>query len=116
MIAIDKRVTRLLEEKGAVDPQKLKEAVATAEQKGTSVVAVLVETKVMDERELLGLIAENSKIPPIDLRLVQPDPALLQQFPQELVFQQMIFPVSRIGDLLTLAVTNPYDILKLDDI
>jgi type IV pilus assembly protein PilB len=116
MIAIDKRVTRLLEEKGAIDPQKLKEAVAAAEQKGTSVIKTLVDTKAIDERALLGLIAENSKIPPIDLRLVSPDPELLQQFPQELVFQQMIFPVSRVGDLLTLAVTNPYDILKLDDI
>jgi type IV pilus assembly protein PilB len=116
MIPYDKRVTRLIEEKGAIDPLKLKEAVAAAEQKGCSVAAILTETKLIDERVLLGLIAENSKIPPIDLRLIQPDPALLAQFPQELVFEKMIFPVSRIGDVLTLAVTNPYDILKLDDI
>jgi type IV pilus assembly protein PilB len=116
MIPYDKRITRLLEDKGAIDSQKLKEAVATAEQKNRSVVAVLTETKLIDERALLGLIAENAKIPPVDLRVIQPDPALIAQFPQDLAFQQMIFPVSRIGDVVTLAVTNPYDILKLDDI
>ncbi len=116
MIPYNKRVTRLLEEKGIVDPQKLRDAAQTADQKGTSVSTLLTESKLVDERTLLGIVAENSKIPPIDLRLVSPDPSVLQQFPQEVAFQHQLFPVSRIGDVLTLAVTNPYDILKLDEI
>jgi type IV pilus assembly protein PilB len=116
MIPYNKRVTRLLEEKGIVDSVKLREAVQAADQRGASISSVLTETKLVDERTLLGVVAENSKIPPIDLRLVSPDPAVLEKFPQELAFQHQIFPVSRIGDVLTLAVTNPYDILKLDEI
>src|SRR6185436_12973030 len=116
MIPYNKRVTRLLEEKGIVDSQRLKDAATLADQRSASISTVLTELKLVDERLLLGVIAENSKIPPIDLRLVHPDPAVLAQFPQELAFQQQIFPVSRIGDVLTLAVINPYDILKLDEI
>ena len=116
MIPYDKRVTRILEEKGILDSEKLRAAQRTADEKHKRLATFLTETKQVDERVLLGLIAENSKIPPIDLRLVTPDPALLLQFPQELVVEQQIFPVSRIGNVLTLAVTNPYDILKLDDI
>jgi type IV pilus assembly protein PilB len=99
-----------------LDPQKLRDVMQIADQKNRTVASLLTESKLVDERVLLGAIAESAKIPPIDLRLVQPDPTVLQQFPQELVFQKQIFPVSRIGDVLTLAVTNPYDILKLDDI
>src|SRR5262245_2546550 len=116
MIPFDKRVIRLVEEKGMVDPQKLRDAVASAEQKERTVAAVLTDSKLVDEHVLLGAIAENSRIAPIDLRLVQPEPTVLEQFPQDLVKQQGVFPVSRIGNVLTVAVTNPYDIVKLDDI
>jgi len=116
MIPFDKRVIRLVEERGMVDPQKLRDAVQTAEQKDRTVAAVLTDSKLVDEHVLLGAIAEHSRIAPIDLRLVQPEPTVLEQFPQDLVRQQGVFPVSRIGNVLTVAVTNPYDIVKLDDI
>jgi type IV pilus assembly protein PilB len=116
MIPYNKRVTRLLEEKGIVDSQKLRDAAAHADQRGANIATVLTEQKLVDERVLLGTVAENSKIPPIDLRLVTPDPSVLQQFPQDLAVQHQLFPVSRIGDVLTIAVINPYDILKLDEI
>jgi type IV pilus assembly protein PilB len=116
MIPYNKRVTRLLEEKGIVESTKLREAASTADSRGSNIATVLTEQKLVDERVVLGVVAENTKIPPIDLRLVAPDPSVLQNFPQELAFQHQIFPVSRIGDVLTLAVINPYDILKLDEI
>jgi type IV pilus assembly protein PilB len=116
MIPYNKRVTRLLEEKGIVDSQKLKDAAAAADQRGAMVSSVLLEMKLVDDRVLLGAIAENTKIAPIDLRVVQPDATVLATFPQEMALEHRIFPVSRIGDVLTLAVINPYDILKLDEI
>jgi type IV pilus assembly protein PilB len=116
MLTYNKRVVRLLEEKGVVESQRLRDAQAQAEQRNTYISSVLVEQKVVDERKLLGIIAENAKLPPIDLRLIQPDPAVLAQFPQDIAFQHHIFPVARIGQLLTLAVTNPFDIVKLDEI
>src|SRR5262245_20481415 len=116
MLSYNKRVGRLLEDKAAVDPQKLKDAAQLAEQRECAISTILVEQKLVDERKLLGLLADASRIPPIDLRLVSPDPTVLQQFPEDLAFEQQIFPVSRIGDVLTLAVTNPFDIVKFDDI
>ena len=116
MLTYNKRVVRLLEEKAAVDSTKLREAATVAEQRNAAISSVLIDQKLIDERKLMGIIAENAKLPPIDLRLVTPDPAVLAQFPQELAFQHNIFPVARIGNLLTLAVTNPFDILKLDEI
>jgi type IV pilus assembly protein PilB len=116
MIPYNKRVTRLLEEKGIVDSLKLKDASAAADERGALVSTLLLEMKLVDERVLLGAIAENTKLPPIDLRVIQPDPTVLANFPQELAFEHRICPVSRIGDVLTLAVINPYDILKLDEL
>jgi type IV pilus assembly protein PilB len=36
--------------------------------------------------------------------------------PQEVAFSYNVFPVSRIGKILTIALTNPYDVVKLDDV
>ncbi len=116
MLSYNKRVGRLLEEKGVVDAQRIKDAATAAESRACAISTVLVEQKLVDERQLLGLLAEASRIPPIDLRIVSADPAVLAQFPQELAFAQQIFPVSRIGDVLTLAVTNPFDVVKFDEI
>ena len=116
MIPFDKRVIRLVEERGMVDPQKLRDAVQAAEQKDRTVAAILTDSKLVEEHVFLGALAEHSRIAPIDLRLVQPEPTVLEQFPQDLVKQHGVFPVSRIGNVLTVAVTNPYDIVKLDDI
>src|SRR6185295_5306130 len=106
MIPYNKRVTRLLELKGMVEPQKLQDAAAKADERGAMISSVLLEMKLVDDRALLGAIAEQTKVPPIDLRVVAPDPTLLQSFPQEMAFEHRILPISRIGDVLTLAVTN----------
>src|SRR5688572_12406639 len=116
MLTYNKRVVRLLEEKGVVDSEKLKEAQALAEQRTAFISTVLIEQKLVDERKLLGIIAESTKLPPIDLRLITPEPSVLAGFPQDLAFQHHLFPVARIGNILTLAVTNPFDIVKLDEI
>jgi type IV pilus assembly protein PilB len=116
VIPYNKRVTRLLEEKGVVDSQKLRDAAAAAEERGAMISTVLLDMKLIEDRALLGAIAENTRIPPVDLRVVQPDSTVLASFPQEMAFEHKIFPVSRIGEVLTIAVINPYDILKLDEI
>ena len=116
LVSYNKRVARLLEEKSAVEPNRLKEALATADQNARSLSTVLVEQKLVEERDLMGIIAENTKVPPIDLRLVQPDPSVLEAVPQELAFQYGFFPLSRIGNILTIALTNPFDVVKLDNV
>jgi hypothetical protein len=61
MIPYNKRVTRLLEAKGIVDSQKLKDAAAAADERGAMVSTVLLEMKLVDDRVLLGAIAEHTR-------------------------------------------------------
>src|SRR3990172_8945622 len=70
----------------------------------------------MGERDLLGIIAEQVKPPPIDLEGYTPDKKVLETLSEDLAKMHGVFPVSRIGNVLTLAVSNPYDVVKLDDI
>jgi len=67
---------------------------------------------------MIGLIAQESGYPPIDPESVRIDEDLVNR---ELISQKMaeeygVFPIAKIGEMLTIAVTNPFDILKMDNI
>jgi type IV pilus assembly protein PilB len=54
--------------------------------------------------------------PPIDASALIPSPSVLESIPQDLAAYYGVFPISRLGNILTIAVSNPYDVVKLDDI
>jgi type IV pilus assembly protein PilB len=116
MVSFDKRLTKVLEESGALDAEKIRSSIRLSQQEKSSLSTVIVKQGLIEERELLGLIAEHLRFPPIDLRSVAPDPKVLETIPQDLASYYGVFPISKIENVLTLAVSNPYDVVKLDDI
>jgi len=116
MITYNKRVARILEDAGTVDGERLREILRIADEKSRLISTVLVEQKVVDEKTLLGVIGDASKVPPIDLRNLTPDKAALESMPHDMAVYYGVYPVSRIGTQLTLALTNPFDVVKLDDL
>ena len=116
MISIDKRVARILERTGRLDSETVAKAAKRAGQESRALATVLTEGGQIDEGELLGLLAEHMRVPPVRLGHVKPDQAVLDSIPEEVAFEKEVFPVSRAGNVLTIAVTNPYDIVKLDDV
>jgi type IV pilus assembly protein PilB len=77
---------------------------------------VLVKKGVATEAELIALIAKAANVPPIDLDKLQVNKEVLAAVPLEVARDYCIFPIDRIGDIITVAVANPFDVLKLDDI
>jgi type IV pilus assembly protein PilB len=116
MISFNKRVAKVLEESGVVTAEQIRECVDVAESSSRHVSSVLIERELVDEGSLLGLLASASRVPPIHLEHVEPDPSALEALPAELAFDYDVFPVSKIGQILTIALTNPYDVVKLDDV
>ncbi len=116
MITFNKRVSRILERSGQIEAGALAEAVESADSANRPLASVLVETQVIDESVLLGILGEQTRVPPINLAHVSPDKPVLDSVPEELAFEKSVFPVARTGNVLTIAVTNPYDVVKLDDV
>jgi type IV pilus assembly protein PilB len=70
----------------------------------------------VDERAFIGSVSADMNIPPIDLaRTVASDDAL-GCLPQDMALYYGVLPLAKIGNVLTMAVANPFDILKLDDV
>ncbi|MBI4834609.1 MAG: type IV-A pilus assembly ATPase PilB [Planctomycetes bacterium] len=77
---------------------------------------VLITNKFIEEETLLALIAREARIPPINVEKVLPDEAALKMILESQAHSYGVLPVSKIGDILTIAVSNPFDILKIDDL
>ena len=111
-----KKVRAILEKANKVDSARGESLLAKAQQDRRPLTEVVVKEGVISEKELLCLIGKAANIAPIDLGKLKVEKEVLEAVPVDLARDYHIFPVDRIGSILTIAVANPFDVLKLDDI
>jgi len=116
MTQFAKKLRAILEKAGKLDGPTADALVAEAQANRQSLTAVCVQKGVATEQELLALIARAANVPPIDLAKLTVNKEVLESVPEDVAREYCIFPVDRIGNLITVAVANPFDVLKLDDI
>jgi type IV pilus assembly protein PilB len=112
----DKRLKNILVKRGALSTKIAEDALALAEKDTKTLTQILVEQKLLSERDVIAAVAVEMKMPPIDVSHVDVEDQVLESLPQDLARYYGVLPIARIGDTLTVAVSNPFDILKLDDI
>jgi len=110
------RIRKVLVKHGVLDEAKAEEAAGIADRENRSYADVLLERDMVDEMGYLSAISLETNIPPVDVEKAQVDEDALQVINQELATYYCVLPLSKIGNILTLAVGNPFDILKLDDV
>lgn len=114
--AIDKRINSILVKRGLLTKEKSDEAMEIAGKEMRSFIDVLIDKESVDEGVLLGSLAREVSIPPISVEKIQPDEKTIQSFNEEWANYYTVLPVARLGKTLTLAVANPFDVVKFDDI
>jgi type IV pilus assembly protein PilB len=112
----DKRIRNLLVKQELVPEAKADEAMALAVKENKAYTEVLVEKSFIDEVSLIAGLAIETSLPPIDVTKVECDEAALKVLSQEMSTHYGVLPISKIGTIVTLAIGNPFDILKLDDL
>ncbi|MHC5037037.1 MAG: GspE/PulE family protein, partial [Planctomycetota bacterium] len=112
----DKRLRVLLLRSGLISQEEMDRGSALAEEQGKPLPTVLVDEKIVDEREMLGVLARETSLPPIDMEKVVVEDEVVDKFGQDLATYYTVVPVSLVGNIMTMAVSDPFDVLKLDDI
>lgn len=116
MAKFDKRLRSILLQGKLLSEAQVGESVRIAEEEEHSLSQVVIERGFVEERALVGAVAAAMNIPPVDLSRVEPQPQALECLPQDMATYYGVLPVAKVGSVLTMAVSNPFDILKLDDI
>lgn len=116
MTQFAKKLRGILEKAGKLDGPTGEALMAEAQAQKRPFTEVLVKKGLITEPALIALIAKAANVPPIDLSKLTINKEVLGSVPEDVAREYCIFPIDRIGNLITVAVANPFDVLKLDDI
>lgn len=112
----DRKVLDILRTNQIIDEENSKEVISLLEREDELTVdEALIDNEYVDEETYIGLIANSVNMSPINLRKVKASPELKDEIPEDILNYHKLFPISRLGNILTVAVGNPFDIINHDD-
>jgi type IV pilus assembly protein PilB len=112
MVRISGKIRSILVDAGLVTQEDWN----SARDSGKPPVDVLLERNTVTEERLFEVLGLTSGIAPIDLSRIKPDPQALEALPQEMCLEHCVVPIARNGDNLTVAISDPFDVMLLDDL
>lgn len=111
------RLGDYLVEQGVVTQEQLDAALTHQMASGGTLVGqVLVQQGALSEETLAQALARIARVPFQELRLDQVHDAAVQAVPRDLPARHRLVPISVVGDTLTVAFTDPFDIVAVDEI
>lgn len=116
MQSLKEKIIEILLKSKQLTNEKLQEAVKIQKEKELPLRRVLVERGFISEETLLALLSEQLYIPTLHLTKYKFDPEIIKLIPERMARQYNIIPISRIGNTLTVAMSDPLNIFTLDDL
>jgi type IV pilus assembly protein PilB len=113
---IKKRLPEMLLEQNLVTQEQLRECIELQRTSGHSLPKILVSKGYLGEEDLVVALSEQLGIPHIRLAHYSIPKEVLAEVPEALARQYQMLPVSVTGDVLTLAMADPLNIMALDDL
>ncbi len=110
------RITEALIDKGWISKKKLDEAIRIQREKGGSLSKILTAQGLIAENDLLTIFSQELNVPPIILSKYKIDSELISLVPERIARLYHVIPVSKIGNRMTVAMSDPLDIFALDDL
>jgi type IV pilus assembly protein PilB len=110
------RLGELLVNKGLISSKQLEEALQEQKISGNKLGASLVKLGFMTEKSLVSFLSKHYGVPAIDLSEAQTDPAAIRMIPPDVVYKYQVIPIKRDGSILRVAMSDPSNILAIDDI
>lgn len=116
MSTLKEELIQILIKSKRITKEQLNEAIELQRKKRVSLRKILVDKNLISEKELLSLLSQQLYVPTLQLTKYKFSPEVIVLVPEELAKRYCAVPISRIGDTLTVAVSDPLNIFVLDDL
>ncbi len=115
-LSLKDKLTKILIDARLISHEDLFRAVEIQKKRGGTLSDTLVGLNLISKKDLMLALSQGLGIPPINLSRYKIDPAVLKLVSQKIVKHYQIIPISKIGDILTVAMADPLNIFAVDEI
>lgn len=115
-ITVLDRLKQAMVNEGLVTREKLKVAEIAAQRKNETLSKTLIKLGFVMEEELVSFIGDKMHIPYVNIRSYALDRKVLDLIPEKIARRYKIIPLFKIENVLTIAMSDPLDIISIDDI
>ncbi len=116
MVKAKQTLAESLVGEGVLTAEQLKKAQAEEKHTGQRLRKVIVKMGLVDEEDLVTFLSAKLGIPRIELANTLIDPKLTELIPESLARKYEVIPVLKIGNRLTCAMTDPWNVFALDEL
>ncbi len=106
----------MLIRRGIISLPELKQLEDLSAETGESIKDILFRDNRLDEGQLVDILSEQYNVPKIELSELDIDPEVVTILSSQIVNRYKVVPISRIGNTLTVAMTDPSNMNAQDDI
>ncbi len=106
----------ILKKSDLIKQPDMERAQATQRATGKKLLQVLVEESMVAERDLMLLLSSALNIPVMNLSALKIDSKVIELVPQKVAERYQLIPISKIGNTLSVAMSDPLDLMALDDL
>ena len=113
---INKQLGELLVERGIINQQQLEKSLAIQREKGGLIGEIMVALGFVKEEDIAQALTAQYGFPYLPLANYEINPDVVGIIPARVAKQYLLVPIDKIGNNLTLAMSNPLNVQAIEDI
>jgi type IV pilus assembly protein PilB len=113
---INKQLGELLIERGFITQEQLDKAVALQKERRGLIGEILVELGFAKDEDIAQALTAQYGFPYLPLSNYEINPEITKVVPARVARQYLLIPIDKIGNNLTIAMSNPLNIQAVEDV
>ncbi|MDD5593538.1 MAG: ATPase, T2SS/T4P/T4SS family [Candidatus Margulisbacteria bacterium] len=116
MIDQSKSLRDSLVKSGLLSEAQVKEAIEEGRRTGETLIKSILRKGMVDEDTLISFLEKEMEIPRVDLSSYLVDQKTVDLVPIATARKYKLIPLFKVGDVLTVAMVDPFNVLALDEV
>jgi len=110
------RLGEILLKESLITQEQLQKALEFQRANGGKLGSCLTKMGFITDDDITGVLSRQYGVPSINLKFYEIDPNVIKLIPQDTALRYQVIPLSRVGSVLTIAMTDPTNVFAMDDI
>lgn len=116
MVDQSKSLRECLVKSGLLSEAQVREAIEEGRHTGETLIKSILRKGMIDENTMISFLEKEMEIPRVDLFSYLVDQKTVDLVPISVARKYKLIPLFKVGDVLTVAMVDPFDVLALDEV